>query len=166
MSSESKGWLPTSSSNTTSTFIPPAKQCLQQQLQKPAKPTITSPMERQLPEKQVLADLKAAIQARLNLTDDNQASLSLEHCAVILEALQNPQSNTIIGRFVIVIERYLTPFKVIIGITPAEYTAVLAFTSEERDFEVQAKFTYFEDTQELQIMPPLPIVKNVLKGRI
>ncbi|KAG1852599.1 hypothetical protein C8R48DRAFT_777419 [Suillus tomentosus] len=118
MSPGSKGWLP-SPSNTTSTF-PPAKQCLQ--LQKPAKLSITSPTERQLPEKKVFADLKTAIQARLNLTDDNQASLSLEHCAVILEALQNPQSNTI----------------VIVGITPAE-------------------FAYFEDTQELQIMPPLPV---------
>ncbi|KAG2089749.1 uncharacterized protein F5147DRAFT_780544 [Suillus discolor] len=142
MSSGSKGWLPTSPFNTTSTFIPPAKQCLQQQLQKPAKPTITSPMERQLPEKQVLADLKAAIQARLDLTDDNQASPSLEHCAIILEALQNPQSNTI----------------VIIGIIPAEYAVVLAFTSEERDFEVRAKYALSSaDTQELQIMPPLPI---------
>lgn len=47
---------------------------------------------------------------------------------MILEALQNPQSNTIIGCFVIV------------GIIPAEYAVVLAFTSEERDFEVQAKY--------------------------
>ncbi|KAG2103743.1 uncharacterized protein F5147DRAFT_775869 [Suillus discolor] len=47
--------------------------------------------------------------------------------------------------------------QVIASITPAEYMAVLAFTSEERDFEVRAKFTYFEDTQELQIMPPLPV---------
>ncbi|KAG1883114.1 hypothetical protein F4604DRAFT_1678022 [Suillus subluteus] len=100
--------------------------------------------ERQFPDKQVLADLKAVIQAKLDLTDDNQANLSLEHCAVILEALQNSQSNTI----------------VIVGITPAEYAAVLAFTSEEREFEVQAKFTYFEDTQELQIMPPLPIYEK------
>ncbi|KAG2115306.1 uncharacterized protein F5147DRAFT_649683 [Suillus discolor] len=72
---------------------------------------------------------------------NDQASLSLEHCAIILEALQNLQSNTI----------------VISGITPAEYAAVLVFTSEERDFEVQAKFAYFKDTQELQIMPPLPV---------
>ncbi|KAG1867362.1 hypothetical protein F4604DRAFT_1542029, partial [Suillus subluteus] len=80
-----------------------------------------------------------------------------EHCAVILEALQNPQSNTIVSCFVIVVERYLTLFKVIVGITPTEYTAVLAFTSEEREFEVRAKFAYFEDTQELQIMSPLPV---------
>ncbi|KAG1765862.1 hypothetical protein EV702DRAFT_1204391 [Suillus placidus] len=40
-------------------------------------------------------------------------------------------------------ERHLMFFnlKVIIGITPAEYAAVLAFTSEERDFEVRAKRT-------------------------
>ncbi|KAG0695192.1 hypothetical protein DFH29DRAFT_1005675 [Suillus ampliporus] len=140
MSSGSKGssWLPTSPSNTT--LIPPPK-CLQKPLQKPVEPTITLTTDRQLPDKQVLADLKAAIQARLDLTDDNQANLSLEHCAVILEALQNSQSNTI----------------VIVGITPVEYAAVLAFTSEERDFEVRAKFAYFEDTQELQIMPPLPV---------
>ncbi|KAG1868660.1 hypothetical protein F4604DRAFT_1927207 [Suillus subluteus] len=119
-SSGSKGWLPTSPSNS-SALIPPAK-CIQQQLQKPAEPTITLLTERQFPDKQVLADLKAVIQAKLDLTDDNQANLSLEHCAVILEALQNPQSNTI----------------VIVGITPAE-------------------FAYFEDTQELQIMPLLPV---------
>ncbi|KAG1857133.1 hypothetical protein F4604DRAFT_1524606, partial [Suillus subluteus] len=83
-----------------------------------------------------------------------------EHCAVILEALQNPQSNTIVSCFVIVIERYLTLFKVIVGITPAEYAVVLAFTSEEREFEVRAKFAYFEDTQELQIMPPLPVYEQ------
>ncbi|KAG1794235.1 uncharacterized protein HD556DRAFT_1200378, partial [Suillus plorans] len=47
--------------------------------------------------------------------------------------------------------------EVIAGITPAEYAAVVAFTSEERDFEVRAKFVYFADTQDLHIMPPLPV---------
>ncbi|KAG1796717.1 uncharacterized protein HD556DRAFT_1441402 [Suillus plorans] len=156
MSSGSKGWLPKLPSNPTSSPLisspSPLAGCalLQvEQFQKPAESTrtITLPIDRQLPDKQVLADLKAAMQARLDITDDDQASLSLEHCAIILEALQNPQSNTIIGCLIIVIA----------GITLAEYMAVLAFTSEERDFEVQAKFTYFEDTQELQIMPPLPV---------
>ncbi|KAG1863217.1 hypothetical protein DFJ58DRAFT_774448 [Suillus subalutaceus] len=143
MTPGSKGWLPKSPSNTTTLIASPAR-CVPlqaEQLQKPAESTITLPTDRQLPDKQVLAHLKAAIQARLDLTDDNQASLSLEHCAIILEALQNPQSNTI----------------VIVGITPAEYAAVLAFTSEEKAFEVRAKFAYFENTQELQIMPPLPV---------
>lgn len=88
----------------------------------------------------MLADLKSAIQEKLDLTDDNPASLSLERCAVILDTLQTPRPNTI----------------VVVGTTPAEYAAVLAFTSENRDFEVQANFTYFKDTEELQIMPPLP----------
>ncbi|KAG2034405.1 hypothetical protein BDR03DRAFT_1013455 [Suillus americanus] len=34
---------------------------------------------------------------------------------------------------------------------------VLAFTSEERDFEVRAKFIYFVDTQDIYIIPPLPV---------
>ncbi|KAG1886154.1 hypothetical protein F4604DRAFT_1525502, partial [Suillus subluteus] len=61
-----------------------------------------------------------------------------------------------------IVEQCLTqkPFKVIVSITPAEYTAVLAFTSEERDFEVRAKFAYFEDTEELQIMPLLPVYEQ------
>ncbi|KAG1797166.1 hypothetical protein EV424DRAFT_1303599, partial [Suillus variegatus] len=47
--------------------------------------------------------------------------------------------------------------EVIGNITPAEYAVVIAFTSEERDFEVKAKFVYFEDTQDIHIMPPLPV---------
>ncbi|KAG1745143.1 hypothetical protein EDD22DRAFT_958543 [Suillus occidentalis] len=135
MSSRSKGWLP-SSSNTTSISSPNHKQ----QVQKPTEPVITLPTDKQLLDKQVLEDLKAAIQARLDLTNDDQPGLSLEHCAVILEALQYPQSNTIICCFLIVMEQCLISFnlKIIIGITPAE-------------------FAYFEDTEELQIMPPLPV---------
>ncbi|KAG1776905.1 hypothetical protein EV702DRAFT_1045915 [Suillus placidus] len=38
-----------------------------------------------------------------------------------------------------------------------EYAAVVVFTSEERDFEVRAKFVYFMDTQDIHIMPPLPV---------
>ncbi|KAG2752783.1 hypothetical protein P692DRAFT_201802887 [Suillus brevipes Sb2] len=38
-----------------------------------------------------------------------------------------------------------------------EYAVVVAFTSEERNFEVRAKFIYFEDTQDIHIMPPLPV---------
>lgn len=113
----------------------------------------------------MLEDLKAAIPARLDLTNDDQPGLSLgydfsdclsgsnllptilhylhyysEHCAVILEALQYPQANTIVGCFLIVMEQCLISFdlKDIVGITPAEYMTVLAFTSEERDFEVQS----------------------------
>ncbi|KAG2146269.1 hypothetical protein DEU56DRAFT_700319, partial [Suillus clintonianus] len=47
--------------------------------------------------------------------------------------------------------------EVIADITPAEYAVVVAFTSEERDFEVRAKFVYFADTQDIYIMPPLPV---------
>ncbi|KAG2356902.1 hypothetical protein BDR07DRAFT_1299211, partial [Suillus spraguei] len=47
--------------------------------------------------------------------------------------------------------------KVITNVTPAEYAVVLAFISEELDFGIRAKFNYFKDTQELQIMTPLPI---------
>ncbi|KAG2354118.1 hypothetical protein BDR07DRAFT_1382517 [Suillus spraguei] len=47
--------------------------------------------------------------------------------------------------------------KVITNITPAEYAVVLAFVSEESDFGIRAKFNYFQDMQELQIMTPLPI---------
>ncbi|KAG2353250.1 hypothetical protein BDR07DRAFT_1233391, partial [Suillus spraguei] len=46
---------------------------------------------------------------------------------------------------------------VIANITPAEYVVVVAFTLEERDFEVRAKFIYFADTQDIHIMSPLPI---------
>ncbi|KAG2051494.1 hypothetical protein BDR06DRAFT_1010436 [Suillus hirtellus] len=62
-------------------------------------------------------------------------------CAVILEALQNPKPNTF----------------VINDVTPAEYAVTLAFISEEPDCGIRAKFNYFQDTQELQIMAPLPI---------
>ncbi|KAG1814028.1 uncharacterized protein BJ212DRAFT_1482373 [Suillus subaureus] len=34
---------------------------------------------------------------------------------------------------------------------------VVAFTLEEQDFEVRAKFVYFTDTQDIYIMPPLPV---------
>ncbi|KAG1720724.1 uncharacterized protein EDB91DRAFT_1021767, partial [Suillus paluster] len=47
--------------------------------------------------------------------------------------------------------------EVIANIMPAEYAAVVAFTSEELDFKVRAKFVYFADTQDLHIMPPLPV---------
>jgi hypothetical protein len=38
---------------------------------------LTLTTNRRLADKQVLADLKAAIQARLDLTEDNEANLSL-----------------------------------------------------------------------------------------
>ncbi|KAG1793316.1 uncharacterized protein HD556DRAFT_1308745 [Suillus plorans] len=65
-------------------------------------------------------------------------------CAVILEALQNPQPNTF----------------VINDVTPAEYAVTLAFILEEPDCGIRAKFNYFQDMQELQIMAPLPIHKQ------
>jgi hypothetical protein len=61
------------------------------------------------------------------------------HCAVILEAFQNPQPHTIVNRFQLNNNQPLIPFQTIANITPAEYAAALAFTSEERDFEVRAK---------------------------
>lgn len=161
MGSGSNGWLPSSSSTT---LIPSLKH--KQEVQKPTESAITLPTDKQLLDKQVLEDLKAAIPARLDLTNDDQPGLSLgydfsdclsgsnllptilhylhyysEHCAVILEALQYPQANTIVGCFLIVVEQCLISFnlKDIVGITPAEYMMVLAFTSEKRDFEVQAK---------------------------
>ncbi|KAG2338197.1 hypothetical protein BDR05DRAFT_1004433 [Suillus weaverae] len=124
-------WLPSSNSMFASS------PCLQ--VQKSAKFSNTSLQDRLL-DQQVLEDLKAVLKARLDLKD-NQDDLSLGHCAVILEALQNPQPNTF----------------VITNVTPAEYAVVLAFISEESDFGIRVKFNYFEDTQELQIMTPLPI---------
>ncbi|KAG2052041.1 hypothetical protein BDR06DRAFT_1009949 [Suillus hirtellus] len=93
-----------------------------------------------VPDQKVLEDLEAMVKARLDL-NDNQDGLSLGRCAVILEALQNPKPNTF----------------VINDITPAEYAVTLAFISEEPDCGIRAKFNYFQDTQELQIMAPLPI---------
>ncbi|KAG2090006.1 uncharacterized protein F5147DRAFT_658269 [Suillus discolor] len=125
-------WLP-SPSNSLFASSP----CLQ--VQKSAKSSNTS-LPDKLPDQQVLEDLKAVLKARLDLKD-NQDDLSLGRCAVILDALQNPQPNTF----------------VITNVRPAEYTVVLAFISEESDCGIRAKFNYFEDTQELQIMTPLPI---------
>jgi len=61
------------------------------------------------------------------------------HCAVILEAFQNPQSHTIASHFQLINNQPLIPSQTIANITPAEYAAALAFTSEEGDFEVRAK---------------------------
>ncbi|KAG2028652.1 hypothetical protein BDR03DRAFT_988292, partial [Suillus americanus] len=99
-----------------------------------ALPALYSKLSQKLQDKQILEDLKTAIKTTLGVqfTDlDNPDSLSLDS--------------------------YLPLSEVIADITPAEYAVVVAFTSEERDFEVRAKFVYFADTQDIYIMPPLPV---------
>ncbi|KAG1806938.1 uncharacterized protein HD556DRAFT_1436866 [Suillus plorans] len=131
---KSKAWLPPPSNLNTLTASPPC-----------VKSTKSSNafLQDKVPDQQVLEDPAAVLKARFDLKV-NQDDLSLGCCAVILEALQNPQPNTF----------------VITNVTPAEYAVTLAFISEESDCGIRAKFNYFQDTQELQIMTPLPIHKQ------
>ncbi|KAG2111132.1 hypothetical protein DEU56DRAFT_920080 [Suillus clintonianus] len=119
LSQSSKSWL--SRSPSMNLILPP--QCVQ--LEKISCSLYNHvPTETELQDKQILEDLKTAIKTTLGVqfTDlDNPNSLSLDHCAIVLEALQHPQPHTI----------------VIADITPAEYAVVVAFTSEERDFEIR-----------------------------
>ncbi|KAG1852754.1 hypothetical protein DFJ58DRAFT_841791 [Suillus subalutaceus] len=113
--------------------------CIQLEAQKSAKSSNIC-LPDKVSDQHLLDNLKAVLKARLDL-EDNQDGLSLGHCAIILEALQNPRPNTF----------------VITNVTPAEYAVVFAFISEESDFSIRAKFNYFQDMQELQIMTPLSI---------
>ncbi|KAG2753549.1 hypothetical protein P692DRAFT_20722432, partial [Suillus brevipes Sb2] len=51
--------------------------------------------------------------------------------------------------------------KTIRHITPAEYAAVLSFTSES-PIEIKAKSDYFPDTQEVEIMSPSPVHETII----
>ncbi|KAG2112212.1 uncharacterized protein F5147DRAFT_771276 [Suillus discolor] len=86
--SKSKAWLPPPSNlNSLITTSPPCAH-----VRKSAKSCNTF-LPDQVPDQQVLEDLEAVVKTRLDLKD-NQDGLSLGRCAVILEALQNPQPNT------------------------------------------------------------------------
>ncbi|KIJ58991.1 hypothetical protein HYDPIDRAFT_33601 [Hydnomerulius pinastri MD-312] len=79
---------------------------------------------------------KTAEEARFDL-DHNHNSLKSVDCYIsILKALQNPPPKTLLLR----------------NVTPSEYAAALAFTSDRKDYPQRAKVMYFPDVQELYIM--------------
>ncbi|KAG1871542.1 hypothetical protein F4604DRAFT_1681631 [Suillus subluteus] len=90
--------------------------------------------------------LKAAFKKTLAFDcDQPDEGLNIDHCITILEELQRFQLHTI----------------TMWHITPAEYVAVLSFTSES-PIEIKAKSDYFPDTQEVEIMSPSPVHEIII----
>ncbi|KAG2096054.1 uncharacterized protein F5147DRAFT_656669 [Suillus discolor] len=138
---QSGDWLPlTPSANPKLSFVF-GQQTLEELHEDIFKPVVELPDLDQLI---LLGDnLKAAFIKTLAFNCDHADE---DHCITILEELQWFQLNTITIRH----------------ITPAEYAAVLSFTSESPSIKFKARSNYFPDTQEVEIMSPSPIHETII----
>ncbi|KAG2115617.1 hypothetical protein DEU56DRAFT_919331 [Suillus clintonianus] len=118
LSQSSKSWL--SRSPSMNLILPP--QCVQ--LEKISCSLYNHvPTETELQDKQILEDLKTAIKTTLG---------------VQFTDLDNPEFFKLRPIYTLsIVDSYLPLSEVIADITPAEYAVVVAFTSEERDFEIR-----------------------------
>ncbi|KAJ8582446.1 hypothetical protein M405DRAFT_867843 [Rhizopogon salebrosus TDB-379] len=65
------------------------------------------------------------------------------------KSLNSPRSEA--NYLISPLNKFSHPLETIAGVTPADYTVVLAFTSEKR-LKIRAKSSYFADTREVTIM--------------